>query len=714
MKRIIRPLMAFILLISFMLAAGCAVDTAAPVEEFYSKISAGDYAGAYNLLSDASKEKITLEEFSSRHSNIFSALELSSITVTNIEPDASSLTPAYTYSLTYSTRLAGDITNNYSVSAETASISFPGFTAKEPINWSPSMVFPQMDWGDTVRISNISAPRGEIFSSDGKLLAGNGYATTFYASLSKTESEDAFADAAANLLDMEKSEIIEALNSKAAQRDGFAIIKTYLPKQTPENIEEAYLEIPGGGVDKTYMTPVRVYPEYSETGLHLSHTLGYVGAITEKELETYGEDYDSSDVVGKQGIEAAYESTLRGKDGFEVNIISQDNAKKATLYSQPPQPGLDVWLTIDSSSQLKAEKLLDEHLKEGESGVVIVMDPYSGSIDAIASHPSFSPYLFSSPISQSDWEELNAEDGGKPLFNRSTQGLYPPGSIIKPFTAAAAIETGTLGAGYVFTEPVTGNKWIPSGINWVYPPITRKTNSGSPLDMTRAMVHSDNIYFAFCALKTGSDNLISRFNNYGFGEAVPFDTGVAAPSVKNEGTEMNPSLLAASGFGQGELLITPLQMASMYSAICNGGTIAKPHVVGATYKMLERDYVLEKEILSEPWRTNVIDQQTIYALAPMLEKVVSEGTGYLVNGSGSKVAGKTGTAEIGHDKSREISWFVGYHVEREGRKLVLVMLDVPEGEGRPKFDISREMFRKKDTGAQNNGSDTQTSPSPTD
>ncbi len=219
------------------------------------------------------------------------------------------------------------------------------------------------------------------------------------------------------------------------------------------------------------------------------------------------------------------------------------------------------------------------------------------------------------------------------------------------------------------------------------------------LTMRKAFIHSDNIYFANAALMTGWDNFMSYMEKVGFTETVDFDIGVAAPQLYNEGTEQNFKLLADSGYGQGEILVTPLQLAAMFSAFANNGDIMTPYVVKGLYREngILFDEVTEHEISA--WRTDVISDAAIALITPMLEDVVDpelNGTGRNLKVKGCKVAAKTGTAEIGDNKSREISWFVGFRVGvgAEDERLVLVMLEIPAQEEYTslKFEIARAML----------------------
>jgi penicillin-binding protein len=336
------------------------------------------------------------------------------------------------------------------------------------------------------------------------------------------------------------------------------------------------------------------------------------------------------------------------------------------------------------------------------AGTVIIMDPFTGAIEAMCSYPTYDLNLFTRGIGEEDYQKL-LDRKNKPLFNRLTQGLYPPGSVFKPFTAAAALQTGAITKDYVFDETIEDDYWIPTKYGrWQWSAIKRTEIKyrETPLNLHNAVLHSDNIYFANAALLTGIDDFTEYVESIGLGEAIPFELSVSRSQLLNKDSEMNLMLLADSGYGQGEVLITPLQMASSFCAFANGGDIPVPHIVKGIYRTDGTEYITEYETSPVVWKEDVLGGRTIDILESMMKDVVDSD----YNGTGSKlkvrdcvIAGKTGTAEIGNDKNREIAWFAGYRtgVERKDARLVLVMLEVPVGDkySNLKFDIARQLLK---------------------
>ena len=218
--------------------------------------------------------------------------------------------------------------------------------------------------------------------------------------------------------------------------------------------------------------------------------------------------------------------------------------------------------------------------------------------------------------------------------------------------------------------------------------------------MRSAIVHSDNIYFANAALLMGWDNYTSYMKSIGFGDTMPFDLNVAQSQLYNDDTELTLMLLADSGYGQGEILTTPLQMATMFCAFANGGNIMQPYIVDGLYETEGIKYNNVSRASPKVWKSSVIEQHSLDVIVPYLKDVVDHnlnGTGRSLKVTSVTVAAKTGTAEIGNDKSRQISWFAGFRCDTEDKdaRLVLVMLEVPTTEeyASLKFDIAREMLK---------------------
>ena len=281
-----------------------------------------------------------------------------------------------------------------------------------------------------------------------------------------------------------------------------------------------------------------------------------------------------------------------------------------------------------------------------------------------------------------------------PLYNRSTQGLYPPGSTLKPFVGAIGLSAKAITLDFAMSQHrIENNLWQPDDERWVYPPIRRVSATPDPLNLYNAIVNSDNIFFAYTALEIGADRFRSSLKDLGFEDSgFTFDLPVSDSRISNEDEFSSQKLLADSGYGQGEILITPLQMASLFGSLANSGDIYRPYIVSSVRRIEERKYITKSETEPTVYRAEVMDDSIVESLQPMLRGVVTNGTGKPFNIDGLSIHAKTGTAQVGSDNSREIAWVIGYNTEGADQKLVCIMLEVPANAGDVRNQIAEGIF----------------------
>jgi penicillin-binding protein len=615
------------------------------------------------------------ESFIEKYDNIFSGLGVKEITFDNISgPDENG---CFTYTATYKTEEYGDFTNDYS-------LQMVWNEEGNRVFWNYSLIFPDMEEGSVVRIKTLRATRGEIFADDGTLLARNAYADTLYMDTTKVQDITAVGNVVCPLTELTQTELVDMFNKAQENGTQFVKLDAYFASELTETQKQSIMSVPGLGIDDKMYTPIRDYP-LKESAAHI---LGYTGY---PDPENLPEGYKDSDRLGVTGLEAAYETELRGKDGKIVYIENKWGDNVRTLWEVPMEEGQDLRLAIKPKLQEKAYKALETYLslEEGQSGVAIVMDAEHGYVEAMAQYPSYDNNWFTFSLSQENLDYISSDE--RPLFSRVTQGLYPPGSVIKPFTATAALEGGVITADTVFDGQIVDNKWQPEEYHIS---VTRMNDkAGSPLKLANALRSSDNIYFAFAALQLGADKLVHYFKRIGFGQDMPFDLSVIESSAKNSATMMSNQLLATMGYGQGELVLAPIQLAAMYTAFANQtGDILQPLLVKKICRTDGLDYMTLSERDKVVWIEDAVSQQSLDTLTPMMQEVIRHGTGYLARIDGVSMAGKTGTAELGEDKSREISWFACYWLDGYYDRLVVVMVDVEAEKGPVKFDIAKELL----------------------
>lgn len=422
--------------------------------------------------------------------------------------------------------------------------------------------------------------------------------------------------------------------------------------------------------------PTRIFPEQELA----SHILGYIGKLNEEEWKIHsanwnnfilasssaGDDtssllydgYAENDTIGRTGVEAQYEEELRGLRGkrFE-EVICKNTQIEKTVLERPPVPGNNLYLTIDSHIQAHAEKSLGKN-----SGVIIVMDPWTGEILAMASNPRFNPNTI-----DKDFNRL-IKHPSKPFLNRAIQGALPPGSIFKIVTATAALSSHCITPqspfecpGYTRYKNIVFKCWSDYGHGLV--------------TIEDAIPYSCNVFFFETAKMLSGDALYAWAKKFGIGEKtgidLPHEKSGNLPRMATTASTMNVAI------GQGALLTTPLQLVRMYAAVANGGTLLQPHLLlkitnsqGETVRTFQPDN--KQKIPIQP--------ATINLLRTALQDVVIRGTAKDKGLEVYKVAGKTGTAETGRHKDNH-AWFVGYAPYDKPQYCFAILVEHTSGHG---------------------------------
>ena len=418
-------------------------------------------------------------------------------------------------------------------------------------------------------------------------------------------------------------------------------------------LKEQLLTISGVMINKE---DGRVY----SLGEEAAHLIGYVQPINAEELEkNEGKGYTTNSLIGKAGLELAYEDTLKGIDGTDIYIVDENENRIASLAKQDKKDGQDVKLTIDSSLQ----KQVYAQMKD-DKGFFVIMEPQTGELLALVSTPTYDSNDFVVGLTTDKWNELN-NDEAKPLFNRFTQ-KYCPGSTFKPVTGAIGLTTGKIDQnedlGY------TGTSWQKDS-SWGNYNVTTLTGYSGPKNLLNGILHSDNIYFAQSVLKIGADTFTSSLDKLGFNQAIDFPLTLAKSQyASNNGNKIEgETKLADSGYGQGDILVNPIHMAAIYSAFANDGNMIKPRI--------EYDEEKNGEILIE----NAFSKEAADTIENDLIQVVEnpEGTANDMKISGTTIAGKTGTAELKTSsedtKSGTLGWFDCYTIDRQNGTNMLII-----------------------------------------
>ena len=384
----------------------------------------------------------------------------------------------------------------------------------------------------------------------------------------------------------------------------------------------------------------------------LAHLLGYTKEISPKLLKNLGGYYQPGDIVGFNGIEAYYEDVLRGSKGFGYHTVNAlGKVVESFDHGQediPAHEGNDLMLTVNMDLQLYGEQLM-----RNRRGAIVALDPNNGEVLAFVSSPSYDLRDFTGRISTDVWNALR-DDGNFPLYNRCSMAAYPPGSTFKMLLAVAALQEGIITPETRINCP--GNYVLAGqsfGCHGAHGDITVAT----------ALEHSCNVFFYKLIFKLGFKNWVRYGRMFHFGMKTGMDISNENPGIlpseeyynKRYGKRWNIGYLVNLGIGQGEVNTTPLQMAAYAAAIANGGTYYRPHAVRA---IIDQRSGAEKEIPLSPEKIPVSDAVWGTVRNGMYRAVNGAGTGYAARVAGTRVAGKTGTAQ--NPPNPDHSWFLGF------------------------------------------------------
>lgn len=630
---------------------------------YMSFIEKRDYEKMYDMIAEKESGNVTKDYFVKRNSDIYEGIEASNVAVDIIEFDKK--TETVTFVISFDT-IAGNIIFENKA-------SFIKIKDKYKLLWDDSLIFPELNSSDKVRVSKIKARRGEILDRDGNMLAGEGTATTVGLVPKEIKDSDADILKIAELLETDKEAIKEKLGQEWVNEDSFVPIKV-IPKVKEADLmtlqpdemlleekkrQEELMAIPGVMFSDTQ---VREYP----LGEAAAHLIGYVQNVTSDDLKEHsGEGYTNDSVIGRSGVESLFEENLRGQDGYRIYIVDSDGREKEKLAFKMAKHGENVQLTIDSKLQTQ----LYEQFKNDKS-CSVAMNQYTGEVLALVSTPSYNNNDFIMGLSDEKWSLIN-NDKNRPMYNRFRQA-WCPGSAFKPVIAAIGLAKGALDPFKDYGNE--GLKWQKDSSWGSYFVTTLHTYE--PVTLENALIYSDNIYFAKTALKIGRNELENSLESLWFNKKIPFEIAMEQSQFSNTGSIETEIQLADSGYGQGQILVNPLHMACMYSAFCNSGNIVKPYLL------------YQKTPDVKYWMEEVFCDETVNHVLKGMKGVVNnpDGTGYGARIDNIDLAGKTGTAEIkmsGDDKSgTELGWFCVFTTEKTQEKPILIISMTEDVKGR--------------------------------
>ncbi len=621
-----------------------------------------DYETMYGLLSSDSQARVSTELFRAKYTR-----PMLEATVQEVEAQLQSLLhdgpqATTTFQSTWHTRLFGPITANNNLRLKFVD-------GRWGVEWQPTLVLPQLGEDVTLAFLSEQPARGNIYDTSFHALATQGQMVTVgVVPQFLEEEEDIVIDYLSTLTNVTPETIQNKIAT--ANPDWFVPIAdiTFETSLEHDNLLNNI-----AGVDRR-AREVRVYSD----GDTASHIIGYMGAIPAENKDSYiNQGYQGDELVGLAGIEGWSESELAGQRGGRLVALSPAGEIMSELGSVPSKSGSSVYLTIDTDFQATVEKLLGERL-----GAIVVMDPQTGKIHALASYPRFKPAVFTTGFDVEAWTSLYSNEL-RPLVNRATQGVYPPASVFKVVGIAAALEDLGLQPDHNF---VCTGSWDGLGEDfrkdcWL------KTGHGR-INLVDGLTQSCDVVFyeVGLALHRADNQLLPDWSRlFGLGQRTGV-TGIAEGAgvvADNEWKQraFNEPLFEGdavnSAIGQGFMLATPLQINRLMAAMANGGQIVRPYIIDRIIDINGQETVFEPEVTG----TIPISPESLTIIQDSLEAVVSGARGtarQAFQGTTYTVAGKTGTAENSQEEPH--AWFSGYAPVEAPRVTITVILE-NAGEG---------------------------------
>lgn len=577
-------------------------EEATTVKKYFSKISDHDYEAAYEYV----YTNLSKEDFISKIKNVYEGIESRDIGVKIV---------GKTFDKSGDESNDSKITYNVSMNSVAGKFNYTNISnlkkidGKYKIDWQISDIYPDLKENQTIRVKTIDYKRGTIYDRNGHAIAKDSNA--YYIGIVPGKLEKSDISKVASILEIDKKEIEDKIKSDYVTENTFVPLKK-ISREEQEK-KNSLLKIKGIMVSDVQ---VRTYPYKEATSI----LTGYV-----------------QDDEGKAGLEQSLNDTLKGTFGKEI-YIDYDSTKVKSIAKTDKVDGKDVKLTIDIDLQQKAY----EEFKE-ERGAVVSLNYKTGEVLALVSTPSYDANKISLGISNKDWDKLQ-KDENHPMLNRFAS-TYAPGSSMKPIIGAIGLQNNIFTKSDDFGK--SGLKWQKDK-SWKDFYITTLESYNETANLENALVYSDNIYFAKAALKLGKDLIKTGLNQFGFEEKLDFNLDIQNSTYGKLDSEKS---IANTGYGQAEVLASPVLMASIYSTFANNGNMIKPYLI-----LEEKD-----EDKAKYYKENLIDEGVATTIKEDLIQVVKRGTAKSAYMEDKVIAGKTGTAEIKksqEDKNgSEIGWF---------------------------------------------------------
>ena len=609
------------------------------VAEYFELLKKKNYKQMYQMLNTKTVYTPTQKYFVEKYKEFYEEIDAKNIQIKILDEQDNVI--EY---LIYIDTLAGRITYRNKVGVK-----------NEQIQFNKELIMDGYTDGCKIKITTYNPEkRGRILDRNGKVLAEDGKGYSVGLVKGKLNGENDYGQIA-QYLETDVETLQKKMSASWINDDSFVPIKTVSEATKNDLINKNILGINGV---KISTVSIRTYP-YDKVA---SHIVGYVQNVNAEDLKKHkNEGYNSISVIGRSGIEAAYEEKLRGITSGKIDLVDKnDKVIKELCHKEVKMSPQDITLTIDIDLQ---QSLYNEY--QNDKSASVALNPKTGEVLALVSTPSYSNNDFVLGLSTDKWNALN-NDVNQPLMSRYKQ-TYTPGSSMKPITAAIGLETKAIDPD---KDLGAKDKWQKDS-SWGNYYVTT-LHAPSPNNLKNAITYSDNVYFARSALNIGKENLFKYYKNLKIGKKVPFELALNKSQYINKNQKVSDQLIADSGYGQGQILINPLQLASIYSAFVNNGSIYQPHIVQGQTKIWIKN-VFSKET------TKIIKEDLINAIAD------ENGTGHAIYHDNVILAGKTGTAEIKQSQSdttgTELGWFTVMTIDEKQPILMTTVVEDVKNRG---------------------------------
>ena len=609
------------------------------VTEYFELLKKKDYKQMYQMLNSKTVYTPTQKYFVEKYKEFYEEIDAKNIQIKILDEQDNVI--EY---LIYIDTLAGRITYRNKVGVK-----------NEQIQFNKELIMDGYTDGCKIKITTYNPEkRGRILDRNGKVLAEDGKGYSVGLVKGKLNGENDYGQIA-QYLETGVETLQKKMSASWINDDSFVPIKTVSEATKNDLINKNILGINGV---KISTVSIRTYP-YDKVA---SHIVGYVQNVNAEDLKKHkNEGYNSTSVIGRNGIEAAYEEKLRGITSGKIELVDKnDKVIKELCHKEVKMSPQDITLTIDIDLQ---QSLYNEY--QNDKSASVALNPKTGEVLALVSTPSYSNNDFVLGLSIDKWNELN-NDVNQPLLNRYKQ-TYTPGSTMKPITAAIGLETKLID---LDKDLGAEDKWQKDS-SWGNYYVTT-LHAPTPNNLKNAFSDSDNVYFARSALNIGKENLFKYYKNLRIGEKIPFELSLNRSQYINKKQKVNDQLIADSGYGQGQILMNPVQLASIYSSFINNGSIYRPHIVKKGEQM---------------WIQRVFSDQTVKTIKEDLINVIADenGTGHSIYHENIQLAGKTGTAEIKQSQSdttgSELGWFTVMTTDSKRPILMTTVVEDVKGRG---------------------------------